>query len=230
MKTPVVKCETLASYAQTILNKFPQNPALTAVAQKLGAAATALAAAQAAYVAAVRDIVTTRAEVKWNDHTSDDGVRKVQRDAESADGHKGGRIASAILPNGITPIVKPVGSTQCQAMRDLEGRLEAMTASWPGASAAYQHIASLRSEYEAALAARQAAVQKASNLRAARDLAKEDFLDVYAEATARVKAEFPRNRRMQELFFDKVWDTDAAEQSAEEEAEEPTGEGSGQGG
>jgi len=228
MKTPVAKCEALALYAQIILSKYQQNVALTAVAQKLGVAATALAGAQAAYVAAVRDIVSTRAEVKWSDHVSDDGVRKIQRDAESADGHKGGRIASAILPDGITPIVKPVGSTQCQAMRDLEGRLEAMTSSWPGASAAYQHIASLRSQYETALAARQAAGQKASNLRAARDLAKEDFLDVYAEATARVKAEFPRNKRIQDLFFDKVWDTDAAEQSAEEEAE--AGEGSGQGG
>jgi hypothetical protein len=50
-------------------------------------------------------------------------------------------------------------------------------------------------------------------------LAKEDFLDVYAEIAARVKAEFPRDRKMQDLFFDDVTfagqDTPADDPSAE---------------
>jgi hypothetical protein len=58
--------------------------------------------------------------------------------------------------------------------------------------------------YETALETRRAAGQKASDLRAARNLIKEDFLSVYAEISSRVRAEFPRDRAMQDLFFDDV--------------------------
>ena len=69
----------------------------------------------------------------------------------------------------------------------------------PGSSACFA-----RKSYEAALSARREALQNASNERTARDLAKEDFLSVYAEIASRVKAEFPRDRKMQDLFFDEV--------------------------
>jgi hypothetical protein len=89
-------------------------------------------------------------------------------------------------------------------MHDLEGRLEAAAGAWAGALATRAEITTLRTNYEAALENRRAATQKASNARATRDAAKEDFLDVYAQITARVKAEFPRDRPMQDLFFDAV--------------------------
>jgi membrane protein involved in colicin uptake len=64
----------------------------------------------------------------------------------------------------------------------------------------------LRAHYETALKQRKEAGQNASNKKAARDTAKEDYLDVYAQVAARVKAEFPRDRAMQDLFFDTVSD------------------------
>ena len=45
-------------------------------------------------------------------------------------------------------------------------------------------------------------MEKTADLRAKRDAVREYFLDVYAATAFRVKAEFPRNRASQELFFD----------------------------
>lgn len=52
--------------------------------------------------------------------------------------------------------------------------------------------------------------------RARRDAAKAQFLDVYAQVAAGVKAEFPRNRQMQELFFAPLFGKEAKETSAEQ--------------
>lgn len=97
------------------------------------------------------------------------------------------------------------GQSNARSGRPARGRRRR----WGGALAKRAEITSLRKDYETALEQRKAAGQKASNARAARDAAKEDFLDVYAEITARVKAEFPRDRRMQDIFFDSVWDNSA---------------------
>ena len=88
----------------------------------------------------------------------------------------------------------------------------------PRAAAASSKIVAARKSYEDALNARRDSLQNASNARTARDLTKEDFLSVYAEIGARVKAEYPRDRKMQDLFFDEVsaagQDTPADEPSA----------------
>lgn len=89
---------------------------------------------------------------------------------------------------------------------DLEGRLEALSGTWDAAAAEQASIKKLRSQYETALKQRREAGQNASNKKAARDAAKEDYLDVYAQVAARVKAEYPRDRAMQDIFFDTVSD------------------------
>jgi hypothetical protein len=102
-------------------------------------------------------------------------------------------------------------------MHDLEGRYDVLVATWPDAAAEKAKIVTARKAYEAALSARRDALQNTSNARTARDLTKEDFLSVYAEIAARVKAEYPRDRKMQDLFFD---DVSAAGQDVP--ADEPT--------
>lgn len=227
MKTPVSKCVNLARFAETMFSKFPQNKTLTALSGTLAAARTALSAAQHAYVEAVSEIVHARAEVRFIDYASDNGVRGAARKVEDADGRKNGRIASIVFPAGMTPVIKPVGATQVREMRDLEGRLEAVAGTWSAAAAEKAAITGLRTSYEAALEARRAAAQKASDKRAARDAAKEDFLDVYAEVAARLKAEFPRDRPMQDLFFDAVADASSSEGEAGSDEDEV---GGGEGG
>lgn len=208
-KTPVSKCINLARFAETMFSKFPKNTVLTSLAGTLSGARQALTAAQLAYAEAVSEIVHARAEVRFADYSADRGVRSLMRNAEDTDGHRNGKIATALFPQGVTPVIKPVGATQVDAMRVLEGRLDAAKGAWDKAIAMKTEITTLRTQYEAALEQRKTAAQKASDARAARDAAKEDFLDVYAEVAARVKAEHPRDRRMQDLFFDTVSSDDS---------------------
>jgi hypothetical protein len=210
IKTPVSKCIELGLYAQAMLAKFPANPALTALSAKMGAAATALSAAQSEYAAAILALIAPRVDVKFADYSSDTVVRQTMRSAETADGGKNGKIARAVFPAGVTPIVRPVGATQVTEMRALEGRLEAAMTLWPGAAAEKGKVMEERVKYESALTARRTAMEKAADLRAKRDAAREDFLDVYAAAAGEVKSEFPRNRQMQDLFFDTVSDAASA--------------------
>ena len=203
-KTPVARSIDLGLYARAMLAKFPQNAVLTKLGTKMGTAIHALDSAQHAYALAVRALIVPRVNVRFADYSSDAAVRATMRAAETADGMKNGKIVSAVFPDGVTPIVRPVGATQVKEMRDLEGRLEAVTSFWPGAAAEKAKIADQRAKYEAALEERRDGMQAASDLRAKRDAAREDFLDVYSVTSSRVKAEFPRNRPMQDLFFDEI--------------------------
>ena len=97
------------------------------------------------------------------------------------------------------------------------------TTIWPAAGAEKAKVTAERVKYEAALGGRRTAMVTAADLRAKRDAATEDFLDVYATVAARVKAAFPRNRVMQDLFFDKVTDAVVVDddEGADDEAEPP---------
>lgn len=143
------------------------------------------------------------------------------RQAEGADDKKGGKIAMTIFPDGVTPIIRPVGDTQVAAMRAVEGRLEAAVAIWPAALAEKAKLTTERIAYETALAERKTAMQTTADLRAKRDAAKEDFLDVFATTAGRVKAEFPRDRPMQDLFFDKVTEAMVANEDDTTEEDAP---------
>lgn len=65
-----------------------------------------------------------------------------------------------------------------------------------------------RLQYENALKARKNGVDTEALARASRNLAKEEFLDVYAEVASRIEAAFPRDKKTQDLFFLKDKSTD----------------------
>ncbi|MBI2377258.1 MAG: hypothetical protein HYV07_24875 [Deltaproteobacteria bacterium] len=109
----------------------------------------------------------------------------------------------------------PVGQTEVD---ELEGRLDA--SSWSGAPAEKAKIVALRTEYENALEARRAGRHACSDLRAVRDGVKEDFLNVFAQVAARVKAEYPRDRKLLDFFFDDL--ESGPEEAAESEEDVPT--------
>jgi hypothetical protein len=223
-KTPVSKCLDLAGYGTRMLVKFPANAALAPLAAKMQSISQALSNAQDAYADAVKAILPTRVDVKYENFVSDRRIRLTQQKAEMADGKKGGAIAAQGFPEGSSPIVRLVGPSQVKAMSDLAGRLAALAAVWPEASAEAQAITQFRDDYEAAIKGRNNAGQAATNLRAARDVAKESFLTAYAEITSRVSAEFPRDTAMQDLFFDDVRSRSTAAQADDPEAE-PSAEG-----
>ncbi|MCC6522362.1 MAG: hypothetical protein IT373_06860 [Polyangiaceae bacterium] len=221
LKTPVEKCVRLCRFTVRMLGKFADKPPLAAVAAKLEPAGGALESAQQGYAAAVTALVPVRVDVRFADWTSGRAVRAAHRAAETADGQKGGRITTHLFPNGITPVVQGFGAAEVAELLNLEGRYDAATGFWPEAATEKAKIAAVRKQYQDALGARTTGMQQASNLRAARDVAKEDFLDAYGKAQAGVRGEFTRDRAMQELFFDRVWTESAVEDDGEGNDEEP---------
>lgn len=221
MKTPVSKCQELATYAIRMFGKFSTNVVLTAVAAEMNAAKTHLTNAQDDYASAVQELLPARVDVKYENHVADRRIRLTQQKVEIADGKKGGRIAALVLPEGSTPITRLLGDSQIQAMADLEGRLESAVSLWPEAAAEKADIAKSREAYAAALKYRNDVAQNVRNKRALRNAAKEAFITKYAEIASRVAAEFPRDNAMQDLFFDDVR-TKAALAEADDEGDAET--------
>jgi len=203
-QTPIQKCQELSRYTAAMLARFPENAALTALIPKLTAAMDALSASHQAHEGASSAVIAQRVAVRHADLVADKAVRQTLKAAQTVDGSSKGRVALQLFPSGVTPIVRPIGVAEVTELRDLEGRLDAVASLWPEAKSEKAKIVAARTQYEAALEARRNVVQTISDAAAARDSAREDFLDVYAEVAARVKAEFPRDRAMQDLFFDRV--------------------------
>lgn len=226
-RTPVSRCLELSLFAKTALTMYREHPPLMALAETLHQSAERLKRAEAELRAAEEPLIVARATVKLEDLKADAAVRSVGRRVEDADGRKGGRFFLAVFPEGITPIVKPIGGEQLTTMRSLEARLA--SSKLPEAASLTELITKARTSYEAALSAREEARRKVTTLLIERDSAKEDFLDVYAAAAAKVKAEFPRDRPLQDVFFDEVTgrgarsvpepDTGASAEDADDAAE-----------
>jgi len=224
-KVRVSKCLDLASYSSRMFVKFPTNANLAAIATELKEASNDLAASQSAYEASVRAIIPARVDVKFENLMSDRRIRLSQQRAEIADGKKDGKIASAVFPEGSRNITRLQGDSQIQAMADLEGRLEANQSMWSDAAAEKTDLAAHRDRYETAIKARHTAGQKARDLRAARDAAKERFVTKYTQIQSRVEAEFPRDKALQDLFFDEVRSKSALEEADAADEEPEGGEG-----
>ncbi|MDI3284112.1 hypothetical protein [Polyangium sp. 15x6] len=227
--TPVSKCIDLAGHSVRMFGKFSSHAAFVSLEAKMSTGAAELAAAQAEYEKAVKAILPTRVDVKYENYVSDRRIRLSQQKVEIADGKQNGRIASLVFPEGSTPITRLVGFSQVEAMINLEGRLAAAQSLWPEAEAEKVEIGVFRQGYQAALENRKIAVQNARDLRAARNAAKDKFLTMYVEVMARVQAELPRDKVTQELFFDEVRTRSAlaTADTDEDEAESETTEGQG---
>jgi hypothetical protein len=209
-----------------MLGMFSNNAVLTSMAASLTAAKNTLDAAQNAYAGSVISLIAVRVGVKYNDYVSDIAVRALLRQAEGTDQVKGGKIATFLFPEGVTPVIRPVGQTQVDQMVALEGLLDAVAPSWAPAADEKVKLVARRVAYDAALKQRETAMVASAALRAKRDMAKEDFLDVYAAVAAKVKAEFPRDRAKQDLFFDKVTEAIVADETdTSDEAATGTPEG-----
>lgn len=210
--TPIDRCRNLAAYTQAAVTRYvalfspgPEVAAqLQAVADTLGRASGALGTAQDGYRAAVLALIGPRVEVKLVDLLADETVRSVKRAADEAG------VSDMVFKNGVTPIVRPVGQTEVDELRALEGRIQAASA-WAQRTAAGTRIQGVRTQYEAALGRRKEAMTAAGSARAVRDQAREDFLDVYASAAASIKGVFPRDRARQDVFFDVIRAADVAD-------------------
>lgn len=234
-KTTIERCEQKSVHTQTMIRKFSSVVALNGLADKLETGTTNLLAKHEDYRAKIKQLIVLRVEVKYTDYISDHAVRLGLKRAEIADADagaaagaegSGARIVKTLFPDGITPIIKPVGGTQVVEMRALEGRYEEVAPLFADAAAERVKIRDLRVRYEDALKARNTGMDIVAQARAGRNLAKEEFLDVFAEVANRIKAAFPRDRKMQDLFFlkDKAASTIEGGGDEETDADDSDGE------
>ncbi|AKT42728.1 hypothetical protein [Chondromyces crocatus] len=200
-KTRIDRGELKSLHTQAMIRKFTHIAPLNGLADNLDAATTNLMGRQVVYSDKVKTMVMLRVEVKYTDLIADQAVRMGLRAAELADGKPGGRIAKTLFPDGTTPIIKPVGGTQVKEMRALEGRYKEVEAIFPAAVDERHKVNVLRTRYESALQGRLTGLEESAQARAARNLAKEEFLDVYSEVANRIRAAFPRDKKTQALFF-----------------------------
>jgi len=215
--TPVSKCLDLAAYASQTIGQFtPSNLELQELAGKMDAARQVLALAEADYTKAESDMIPVRVDVTLADYAADEGIKQAKRAAEMADGEANGPFLMHLFPKGTTPIVRPFGAAQIKEMRDLEGRYDGLVGQWAKAQDEKSKVVALREKYELALQARTDAAQFVNDSRSKRDLAKKNFLDVYAEVANRIRALFPRNKKKQDLFFDAVSNRPAMNRNTQE--------------
>ena len=203
MRTPVPVCLSASGYTIRMMTKHAEYPVMAELVPRLTSGRAELVQAERAVADADEALMMARVDVMFEDHASDQWLRRLQSQAQAADGHKGGRIGTTLFPDGLNEITRRQGPTQVKRMRELEGRLENLT-SWPEAMTQLAGVIVRRSSYEAAIEARTEAERGVTRARAARDAVKMRFLDLYAEIAARIQVEFPRNRRMQDLFFDTI--------------------------
>ena len=204
IKTPIPRCSQLGRYSARMLGKLPQNSSLTAYAQKMSEISATLDKASQAYEQSKLGIIDARVDVKYVDLTTDTEIQSFLRRVETADNKAGGPLFTIVAPEGKTALVKPFGQKQLDVLVNLQGTLKAMAATWPAAAQELTVIESLAKSYKAALDNRDGAWQSARDLRIARNLAKQAFLTGYVEISFGVKAQYPQDRKMQDLFFDEV--------------------------
>ncbi len=219
INTPLARCEEKSLHTQAMLSRFADVPALNGLGTLLATATNTLLARQAELQQKTKALILLRVEVTWCDRSSDQLVRAGIKRAEIADGKPGGRITTTLFPNGSTPIIKPVGTTQVNEMVALAGRYESVASIYPEATEEVARINASRVQYENALEARKSGIDAEAQSRAARNLAKEEFLDVFAEVAARIKGAFPRDKKTQDLFFlkDKSTTNDADDDDGDSE-------------
>lgn len=203
--TPIARCEAASLYTQGALRRYPiilEAPPdvaarLESLAEALETGTHALLLAQEEYRKAVLALIPLRFAVKLIDFKADEVVRSVKRAADEA----GRDVSAAVFPNGMTPIIRPVGQTQVEALRGLEGRIAAASR-WSERDANLARVVAVRNEYETALTERNEGMIEAAAKRAVRNAAKTDFLDLFASIAGAVREIFPRDRKRQDVFFD----------------------------
>jgi hypothetical protein len=202
-RTPFRRCMTLSGFTSQMMMMHEDNPRLVAYGTQLAAGRVELSTAERGLIEAEERLMLVRVTVKFVDYLVDTWLRRLHGQTQIFDGHKSGRLTTRLFPDGLVEITRRVGVVQVDRMLGLEARLRA-TQDWDEAPAQLATLVQHRTRYEGALADRSTAGNEVVIARANRDGVKERFLDLYAGLAGLVRSEFPRNRRMQNLFFEAV--------------------------
>lgn len=187
-----------------MLGKLPQNPPLAAYALKMSDVGATLDKENQAYEQSKLAIIDARVDVKFVDLTTDTKLQSFLRRVETADNRAGGPLFKTIAPEGKTALVKPFGQKQLDVLVNLVGTLKALGATWPAAAQESVVVEGLAKTYKDALDNRDGDWQSARDRWIARNLARQAFVTAYVEISFSVKALYPQDKKMQDLFFDEV--------------------------
>lgn len=199
VKTPVDDLLRLGIYHRLVLARFPEHKRLTVRCEK---AEKQLEEQQKKYAEAVRALIQPRAAVKIVDFFTDRYVNMIHLAAKLADGGREGAVTRSLFPDGKAGIVEPVGASEITEVVHLETRLEKHGG--PLSAEHLEPLRKLRKEYEAAVAARLAAMKEAGAQRELRNAARRVYVEAYVANQGAIKEAYPNDRRMQDLFFDDV--------------------------
>lgn len=221
MRTPTRRCMALAGFTSQMMMMYEDNPRVVEYGIRLAAGRAALGTAERELVEAEERLMLVRVTVKFVDYLTDTWLRRLHGQAQIVDGHKSGRLTTRLFPDGLAEITRRMGAVQVDRLLGLEARLQA-TQDWAEASAQLAALIQHRTRYEATLTDRSAAEHAVVTARANRDAVKERLVDLYAGLAGQIRGEFPRDRRMQNLFFEAVrTQPRGVEQPDEELPEEP---------
>jgi hypothetical protein len=227
-RTPVRTCLDAAGYSGRMFAKHSDDSRLVELGTRFGGGRTELAEAERRLIAAEENLNLVRVDVAFEDYSSDRCLRRVLARIEAVDGRKGGRLSKLVFPDGLSDVTKRTGTAQVERMRAVEARLAALQG-WPDALNQSAEVMVHRMSYESAIEQRLAAERQVVTARVERNAAKERFLNLYAEIAGQIRSIFPRDKRMQDLFFDDLGARTRryAGEPDDDESDEPADDGDG---
>jgi len=152
-------------------------------------------------VRAEREAAPRRARVKLLDLDLDALVMAFAEVVRDLDAAAGGQRAGVAFPDEVEPIVSPIGEAQAREVRALLGRLTD-----------HEELADLREpwsavlgeqldRYEAAIASRDAALERLARAREAEAEARRAWLEAVVEHIAVIEEDLPDSDLTEALFF-----------------------------
>jgi hypothetical protein len=170
-------------------------------------------------------LLLCRANMRFSCLRTKRAIRGLFNAAKQADGNRRGvgPIATALFPEGISPIVKPRGRNQMKPLKDLINRLalaktagidDFRTEQLPKLQAAQKDFEAAIAQYDAAKEAHDLAFQAEKALR-------DQHYDEVESVIGFLRSTFPHDREVQETIFPPVDRSDSVDDT---HADEPNGE------
>jgi hypothetical protein len=146
-------------------------------------------------------LAALRAMVRIVDMVVDDLVRLLSLAAEQADGGRRGAVFNSLFPDGFGPIIVPAGAKEIKALGKLVDRLEESDKAKSLREEWVPKVKQGKASYEKALADRTNGVETLVRARTALEMARDSWFDAIERHQGFIQMTYPRNRRMQDLFF-----------------------------
>jgi hypothetical protein len=169
-----------------------------------------------------------RVAVRFADYYVDQQLRSTWRACEIADGCPRGPIASALFPDGLSPLVAPSGPGQAVATQQFLIRARAcrVAGAKPVLEEWIPRVEDALARLTSALQAREVAFATRAAALAAEDAARLDHLITMDKLGSEVRALYPKDRKRVDLVFPPASCRPRAKQAAnDEDLPTPTEEG-----